>query len=209
MWRGAAPSLRVGRHSLAAPVRRAEQSRRAELSCALQQRLHSTRTGGQTPTGYQPQGYASSFRHRHQLPPDYHPNNRSQITFTCTAKGCNMRNTKTFSHAAYYQGVVIITCDGCKAKHLIADNLGIFGEEKNIEEILQSKGLRVIKVQAAQVTKIKAADQGKAAGGQATSTGLQDCSEPAPATGDGGDMSALEQQFAIAAHDGTVEITPK
>jgi len=53
---------------------------------------------------------------------------------------CDTPFTKVFSRVAYERGVVIITCPGCQAKHLIADNLGWFGEERNIEEILRKKG---------------------------------------------------------------------
>ena len=49
---------------------------------------------------------------------------RMAIIFTC--KVCNSRQTKTFSKKSYTEGVVIIQCDGCKNRHLIADNLGWF-----------------------------------------------------------------------------------
>ena len=48
--------------------------------------------------------------------------------------------------SAYTQGVVIVVCKGCGAKHLIADNLGWtkyvggFEDESNIEEFLEANG---------------------------------------------------------------------
>ena len=35
---------------------------------------------------------------------------------------------KTFSRQAYYHGVVLVTCAGCYARHLIADNLGWYAD---------------------------------------------------------------------------------
>jgi protein import protein ZIM17 len=44
------------------------------------------------------------------------------------------------SKKSYEQGVVLITCDGCKKRHLIADNLGWFGPgRENIETILREQ----------------------------------------------------------------------
>lgn len=49
---------------------------------------------------------------------------RLAIIFTCRV--CSQRQTKTFSKKAYETGIVIIECEGCKNRHLIADNLGWF-----------------------------------------------------------------------------------
>ena len=67
-------------------------------------------------------------------------NPRKAILYTC--KKCNTRNYKQFSVHAYEKGIVIVTCTGCSARHLIADNLGWFKhvDAKNIEEILQKQG---------------------------------------------------------------------
>ena len=56
------------------------------------------------------------------------------IVYTCAK--CSTRSGKSFSKQAYTKGVVIVTCPGCDAKHLIADNLGWFGEETNVEGLL-------------------------------------------------------------------------
>ncbi|XP_071867184.1 uncharacterized protein [Bombus fervidus] len=71
-----------------------------------------------------------------------------KVMFTC--KRCKYRNGKIISKLAYEKGVVIIRCDGCKNNHLIADNLGWFGElkeKRNIEKLLAEKGETVRKIQ--------------------------------------------------------------
>ncbi|RKO96333.1 hypothetical protein CXG81DRAFT_4104, partial [Caulochytrium protostelioides] len=76
---------------------------------------------------------------------------RLAASFICNV--CKTRNIKTMSKHAYEKGVVIIQCDGCKNRHLIADHLGWFQEPDprpghegemrapgTIEEILQRRG---------------------------------------------------------------------
>ena len=68
------------------------------------------------------------------------------IAFTCNV--CGLRQSKSMSKKSYEEGVVLITCDGCKNRHLIADNLGWFGNPgANVESILQEKGIDVRKFQ--------------------------------------------------------------
>ncbi|XP_058800215.1 uncharacterized protein LOC131669397 [Phymastichus coffea] len=72
-----------------------------------------------------------------------------QLSFTC--KKCNTRNFNKFiSKHAYNKGVVIVRCDGCKNNHLIADNLGWFGNQgnRNIESIMKKKGETVRRIKA-------------------------------------------------------------
>eukprot|EP00884_Botryococcus_braunii_P017425 jgi/Botrbrau1/4366/Bobra.105_2s0013.1 len=61
--------------------------------------------------------------------------------FTCSV--CDTRSTKAFSSQAYNHGVVIVQCDGCKNRHLLADRLGWFGDPGSIEDFLGDKGEEV------------------------------------------------------------------
>ncbi|QLL33332.1 hypothetical protein HG536_0E02430 [Torulaspora globosa] len=61
------------------------------------------------------------------------------IAFTC--KKCSTRSSHTMSKQAYTGGTVLITCPSCKNRHLIADHLKIFRDDRvTIEDILKAKG---------------------------------------------------------------------
>ena len=73
------------------------------------------------------------------------------IQFTCTSDQCEearaadeaaRRVTKVISKKSYETGVVLVRCP-CENLHMIADNLGWFGEEKNVVELMQKRGQSV------------------------------------------------------------------
>ncbi|KAJ1734171.1 hypothetical protein LPJ61_001209 [Coemansia biformis] len=67
---------------------------------------------------------------------------RLLIGFTC--KVCGHRQHKTMSKNAYQNGVVLMQCDGCKNRHLIADNLGWFRDKRvNIEDLMHERSEEV------------------------------------------------------------------
>ncbi|KAL3240064.1 Zim17p [Nakaseomyces bracarensis] len=61
------------------------------------------------------------------------------IAFTC--KKCDTRSSHVMSKQAYTGGTVLITCPGCHNRHLIADHLKIFNDDKiTIEDIMRTRG---------------------------------------------------------------------
>ncbi|KAJ1673456.1 hypothetical protein EV182_005192 [Spiromyces aspiralis] len=71
---------------------------------------------------------------------------RLLIGFTC--KVCNHRQYKTMSRLAYTKGVVLMQCDKCRNRHLIADHLGWFKDQgTTIEDIIKENGEEVRKIQ--------------------------------------------------------------
>lgn len=61
------------------------------------------------------------------------------LTFTC--KKCDERSTHRISKQGYHHGTILITCKGCKNRHLISDHLKIFSDKGiTIEDILKEKG---------------------------------------------------------------------
>ncbi|KAF2835699.1 zf-DNL-domain-containing protein, partial [Patellaria atrata CBS 101060] len=61
------------------------------------------------------------------------------MSFTC--RKCHERSSHKVSKQGYHHGTVLITCTGCKNKHLISDHLKIFSDTGiTIEEILTKKG---------------------------------------------------------------------
>ncbi|TGJ86710.1 hypothetical protein E0Z10_g2048 [Xylaria hypoxylon] len=70
---------------------------------------------------------------RKQLEPHY------RLTFTCVP--CTNRSTHIVSKQGYHKGSVLITCPSCRNRHVISDNLNIFGDRKiTVEELLREKG---------------------------------------------------------------------
>ncbi|KAI1186521.1 DNL zinc finger-domain-containing protein [Nemania serpens] len=70
---------------------------------------------------------------RKQLEPHY------QLTFTCVP--CGERSGHVVSKQGYHRGSVLITCPSCRNRHVISDNLNIFGDRQiTVEDLLREKG---------------------------------------------------------------------
>jgi mitochondrial protein import protein ZIM17 len=98
-----------------------------------QQQQQSKSLSSSSPTPESP----SSEQQRPQ-PPSY------ELIFTCTP--CSTRSRHTISKQGYHHGTVLVTCPECRNRHIIADNLKIFGDKKiNIEDILAERGQNIKK----------------------------------------------------------------
>lgn len=62
-----------------------------------------------------------------------------ELTFTC--KQCTTRSSHRVSKQGYHHGTVLITCPGCKNRHLISDHMKIFSDKSvTIEDLMREKG---------------------------------------------------------------------
>ncbi|KAF2858819.1 zf-DNL-domain-containing protein, partial [Piedraia hortae CBS 480.64] len=61
------------------------------------------------------------------------------LSFTC--RRCSERSKHRITKQAYHHGSVLVTCPGCKNRHVITDHLKIFSEKgTTLEEIMKEKG---------------------------------------------------------------------
>jgi len=72
------------------------------------------------------------------------PNNQQpskpsyQITFTC--KKCLHRSQHGVSKQAYHEGTVLVECPQCHVRHLMADHLKIFADQRRtLDDIVEEK----------------------------------------------------------------------
>jgi protein import protein ZIM17 len=62
-----------------------------------------------------------------------------QLSFTCVP--CGHRSHHNVSKQGYHFGSTLITCPGCRNRHVISDHLNIFGDKKiTIEQLMEKKG---------------------------------------------------------------------
>lgn len=66
------------------------------------------------------------------------------LAFTC--KKCDTRSTHMMSKQAYNHGTILVQCPHCKVRHLMADHLKIFSDNKiTIQDIMHAQGQAVSK----------------------------------------------------------------
>ena len=62
-----------------------------------------------------------------------------QLSFTCVP--CGHRSHHNVSRQGYHHGSTLITCPGCRNRHVISDHLNIFGDRKiTVEDLMREKG---------------------------------------------------------------------
>ncbi|ROT37195.1 zf-DNL-domain-containing protein, partial [Sodiomyces alkalinus F11] len=67
-----------------------------------------------------------------------------RLTFTCSP--CNTKSTHHISKQGYHRGSVLVTCPGCRNRHVIADHLNIFSDRHfTVEDLMREKGQLVKK----------------------------------------------------------------
>lgn len=91
--------------------------RQSSISC-------HTRYESSNSNSLQPNG-ASTSAPESRLDRDQVP--AYELTFTC--KKCSTRSSHRISKQGYHHGTVLITCPGCKNRHLISDHMKVPGSE--------------------------------------------------------------------------------
>ncbi|PFH57090.1 hypothetical protein XA68_15517 [Ophiocordyceps unilateralis] len=66
-----------------------------------------------------------------------------QLSFTCIP--CDHRSHHSVSKHGYHFGSVLITCPGCRNRHIISDHLKVFGDrDVTVEDLMRERG-RLVK----------------------------------------------------------------
>ncbi|KAH8165372.1 hypothetical protein CIB48_g2865 [Xylaria polymorpha] len=94
---------------------------------------HTPYQSQQDQTAAPPPSSPDVTKTRKQLEPHY------KLAFTCVP--CGHRSSHTVSKQGYHHGSVLISCPSCRIRHVISDNLNIFGDRKiTVEDLLREKG---------------------------------------------------------------------
>lgn len=60
------------------------------------------------------------------------------MTFTCRV--CVDRSTHRITKQGYHHGTILITCPGCKNRHLISDHLKVFADRRVVSQHFHTDG---------------------------------------------------------------------
>ncbi|KAF9426314.1 Threonine synthase-like 1 [Podila epigama] len=168
---------------------------------------HTTSTQQKT---QQPLDDSIQPQQKNPIPPNTDPKARMLIGFTCTV--CQHRSHKTMSKHAYTYGVVIMQCDHCKNRHLIADHLGWFKTGGvTVEDLVKEKGETVKKL-TRQVQLIKDGQLAPSSSASSSSSSLTGSTEKEGSTATATTTTNEKSEFELAlekAGEGMLEWVPK
>ncbi|KAH7364690.1 DNL zinc finger domain-containing protein [Rhexocercosporidium sp. MPI-PUGE-AT-0058] len=118
--------------------------RQSQLSRFTASSFYSTATSP-SPLTSSPSSPSSPSTHKPKPhAPNPNPKPEYEMTFTCTP--CSTRSTHRVSKQGYHKGSVLVTCPECKNRHIISDNLNIFGDKTlTIEDLMREQGQLVRK----------------------------------------------------------------
>ncbi|KAI1113360.1 DNL zinc finger-domain-containing protein [Nemania sp. NC0429] len=86
-----------------------------------------------------PSSSSTSHSSAGRIPPRLHLEPHYVLHFTCVP--CGDRSSHHVSKQGYHRGSVLITCPSCRNRHVISDNLNIFGDRRiTVDQLLREKG---------------------------------------------------------------------
>lgn len=102
---------------------------------------------GHTHNGVACSGHSHSHGHGHSHSHSGTPNqnpvkiDRPMLMLAFTCKKCDTRSSHVLSKQGYEEGTILVQCPDCKSRHLIADHLKIFSDNRiKLEDILKAQG---------------------------------------------------------------------
>lgn len=132
-------ALKTAFHTHHVPVRlRALHAVRSNPFTLLRPSQHRHESTSSSPSATRPLTDAP----QNSSPPpetDRPPQPAYELHFTC--RKCLHRSAHRITKQAYHFGSALVTCPGCKSRHLISDHLHIFSDKGGtVEEVLRDRG---------------------------------------------------------------------
>ncbi|KAK1770008.1 zf-DNL-domain-containing protein [Phialemonium atrogriseum] len=108
-------------------------------------RSHAAAATTTTDQSGPPAAPTSQSKHQHKpKQPRVAQQPHYELTFTCVP--CGERSRHKVSKQGYHHGSVLITCPGCRNRHVMSDHLGVFSEAPSgtVEDLMRGRG-RLVK----------------------------------------------------------------
>lgn len=96
-----------------------------------------------THNGVQCPGHSHSHSHSHSDTPGRNTIkiDKPMLMLAFTCKKCDTRSSHVMSKQAYQHGTILVKCPGCQSRHLVADHLKIFSDNRiKLEDIMKAQG---------------------------------------------------------------------